>query len=130
MRERKGHREGGAIFGLLLVFFGSALLLQRLDVIDLYGLRDYWSYWPFLFVAWGLYRIISAESPRRVGGGVTTLLFGLWFLVSTWNWNGLDWSNSWPLVFVAIGAGMVTRGILERAWHPASGAEEVRHDGC
>jgi len=130
MRERRGHRGGGAFFGLVLVLFGSALLLERLDVIDLYGLRGYWRYWPFLFMAWGLYRIISAESPRRVGGGVSTMLFGLWFLVSTWHWNGLDWSNSWPLVFVAIGAGMVTRGILERAWHPVSGAEEVHHDGC
>lgn len=126
MRER-GDKGGGMMFGLLLILFGAALLLGRFDILDL---DSVWQHWPWLFILWGLFRIVQLASPRRVGGGVTTLGFGLWFLVNETRWNGLHWSNSWPLVFVVIGAGMVTRGVLERTWRPASGAEEVRDGRC
>ena len=130
---RRGRHErrrgGGIVFGLLLVVIGSGLLLERFDMLNL-PLSDYWEYWPVLVIVWGLYRIASLESPRRVGGGLTTLLFGLWFLASTMRWGGMRWWNSWPLALVAIGSGMVLRALLERVWMPPSEPKEVRHDRC
>ena len=127
MGERGMPRGGSLIAGIVMVLIGASLLLNQFDLIDL---GSVWDYWPWMFVAWGLFRIVQAESPRRVGGGVTTLLFGVWFLVSETRWNGLSWHNSWPLVFVAIGAGMVTRGVLERIWASGSSAKEVRDERC
>jgi len=127
---RSSRRGGGAAFGIVLIVLGTLLLLERLDLIDPFIMRSVWDYWPLLFVAWGLFRIVQAESPRRVGGGVTTLGFGLWFMVSEFHWMGLTWRDSWPLVFVAIGSGIIVRTLLERTWKPSSGAEEVHDEHC
>lgn len=124
------NRSGGAFFGAILILIGATMLLERLDVIEPRLVYAFWEYWPLLFMGWGLFRILQAESPRRVGGGVTTLLFGVWFLICETRWQGLTWGTSWPMVLVAIGSGMIVRALLERTWRPSSGAEEVHDERC
>jgi hypothetical protein len=51
-------------------------------------------------------------------------------LASLFEWYGLHWTNSWPLVLVAYGAGMVTTAILRPLFAPAATVphREVEHD--
>jgi len=68
-------------------------------------------------IALGAIQLVVARSPRRVGSGVMTVLMGFWFLIAQRGMYGLTWHRSWPLAFVAIGAGMVARAITARVMY-------------
>lgn len=97
-------------FGFVLVAVGTLLLLDRFGFIDV--ARGY-LWWGLIPAAFGVARIASWSSASAVAGGVSMLLFGAWFLISANEWYGLDWGTSWPMVFVAIGASIVVRALLE-----------------
>lgn len=97
-------------FGFVLVAVGTLMLLDRFGVIDV--ARGY-AWWGFIPAAFGITRIATWSSARSVAGGVSMVMFGAWFLISANEWYGLDWGTSWPMVFVAIGASIVVRAILE-----------------
>ena len=99
----------GIAWGITLAGLGVVFLLAQLDVLDI---GRWWRWWPLLNAAWGFSRIVAWTSADDVGSGVAWLLVTGWLLVSSFGWFGLDWSNSWPLVLVAIGAGMVTTSLL------------------
>jgi len=84
-------------------------LVARLGI---YPMGDFWEWWPFLPIGLGLVRIVTWGSAEEVGSGVTLALLGGWFWVATREWNGMSWSDSWPLGLVAVGAGMVVRAVL------------------
>jgi hypothetical protein len=46
---------------------------------------------------------------RRWGAALTMFLLGGWFLAVTSGWMGLTYGNSWSLVLVAVGAGIVVK---------------------
>ena len=107
------HQEKGRDrlwFGFVLVAVGTLLLLDRFGVINV---ENGYAWWGLIPVALGITRIASWGSARGVASGVSMTLFGAWFLISANEWYGLDWGTSWPMVFVAIGASMVVRAVLE-----------------
>ena len=106
-------------YGIVLVGFGTWLLLARLHVIEV---REYWTWSGLLPIGFGLAKIGAWRSARSVATGVSWGLFGLWFLMSANGWWGLDWARSWPMVLVAIGAELVVRSLLERAFAAQGGA--------
>lgn len=106
---KRDGREGFAM-GLALVLLGTFFLLDRLGTLDI---GELWSWWALFPIGFGLVRLGSGRSAEAIASGVSWMLFGVWFLVSTHEWYGLDWSTSWPLAFVTIGASMVTRALLE-----------------
>lgn len=97
-------------FGFVLVAVGTLLLLDRFGIVDV---SHGYAWWGLIPAAFGIVRIASWSSARNVGSGVSMVLFGVWFLISANEWYGLDWGTSWPMVFVAIGASMVVRAVLE-----------------
>jgi hypothetical protein len=113
----------GPLFGMLLVAIGSILLLDRFGYVDRY---DIWDWWPLVPIAFGAARIVAWTSASRVASGLEWVLFGLWFIACQRHWYGLSWSESWPLVLVGIGAGMVTRALLEPAFERPAAADPVR----
>ena len=125
-RRRDSERQEGIVFGLILVALGAVFLLDRLDDVEAH---DLWHWWPLLLTAHGLSKILGWRSADRVGSGVTEVLFSGWFLVSNEGWWGFSWVNSWPLVFVAIGLGMVVRSALGPAFDRRSEAEVVSDGG-
>ena len=97
-------------FGIVLVGFGTWLLLARLHVLEV---RHYWTWCGLLPIGFGLASVGAWRSAKAVATGVSLGLFGLWFLMSANGWWGLDWARSWPMVLVAIGAELVVRSLLE-----------------
>jgi hypothetical protein len=116
----------GLIFGLLLVSVGVLFLLNRMDVVSI---GDIWDWWPLLFIGLGAMKIVMWRSAESVASGLGMTMFGLWFLVSERGWFGLSWSDSWPLALVAIGLSMVARAALEPLFRGrgANAPEGERH---
>lgn len=108
LHSQQSHRSG-IVYGLGLVGLGTLFLLHRFEVLEL---ERWWRWWPLLGVAWGFGRVLDWASADDVGSGVAWMLFAGWILVSQFEWFGLDWSRSWPLVLVAFGGGMVTAALL------------------
>lgn len=105
-----GHkRREGFVYGIMLVAFGIAVLTERIGVRDLW---DWWTWTPYLFMALGIAKILVWESAGAVGSGITTALGGLFWFAVTREWYGLEIETGWPLVLVAIGAGMVAKTVL------------------
>lgn len=125
--NRNAAYRGGLVWGLAFIAMGVVFLLDRLHYMDIWTL---WSWWPVAGAVWGLSRIVAWSSADDVGQGVTWTLIALWVLANQFEWLGLEWSNSWPLVLVAVGTGMVTTSALRPVFGRAEmspGKEENGH---
>ncbi|MEO5987790.1 MAG: DUF5668 domain-containing protein [Candidatus Eisenbacteria bacterium] len=118
-----GDRWSGVIWGLILVAVGGVLLADRF--IEIPG--GFWSsWWTYLVMGVGVVRIVTARDAKRLSEGVGCVLFGAWLWISMTGWMGLNWSRSWPLILIAIGAQELTRGIAAH-WMPEPPRKEARH---
>ena len=123
-----GHWDRGALlWGVTLVAIGVLFLLDRTRTFDFDHL---WQWWPLVGIVWGASRILTWNSAADVGSGISWMLLSVWMLASSFEWYGLNWSNSWPLVLVAFGAGMVATALLRPVFiDPAAApAPEAKHD--
>jgi hypothetical protein len=106
----------GFFGGILLVTVGMLMLLHY------YGALPFWmadgAWWPLVIIAFGVWRLAMPCCARHLGSGVTFTLIGLWCLAVTARWYGLTWHNSWPLVLVAAGLGIIVRSAASYAMPP------------
>ena len=93
-----------AIWGMFLIALGVLFLLERMGIP---GLANPGSWWPLILVVVGLTSLVGG----RVGSALTMMLLGGWFFAVTNGWHGLTYVNSWPLVLVAVGVGMVVKAL-------------------
>ena len=98
MREMKS-----SIWGVFLILIGSLLLMERLGHVPL-PIR---SLWPLILFVLAAIRVIE----KRYGSALSFVLLGFVFLACTNHWYGMTYHNSWPLLLVAAGAGMVVRAL-------------------
>jgi len=105
MNQDEGIRNTKAlVWGFFLIALGMAFLLDRFGTWDFPGLGQLW---PLVFVVIGVNQLIE----RRPGSALTMTLLGAWFLACEFDWQGLTYRNSWSLVLVAVGAGIVLRSL-------------------
>jgi hypothetical protein len=104
------------IWGVFLIALGVMFLLERFGVWSFTHLGEWW---PLILIVIGITRLVE----RRLGSALTMILLGGWFFACESNWMGLDYHNSWPLVLVAVGVGIVVRALTgeERRHKPAGG---------
>lgn len=90
------------VWGWFLIGIGALFLLDRFHVVHLpnIGLM-----WPLSFVALAAIHVVE----RRPGSAVMFLLMGAWFQACTLEWHGLTYANSWPLLLIAAGLGIILR---------------------
>lgn len=94
------------VFGLLVVAFGVAMLLDNLDVLHAV---DIIRYWPFGIVLVGVAYMLRGDSrSERVFGGIVAVVGMLFVLdiffsihIHIWRW--------WPLAIVIFGLMIVSR---------------------
>jgi hypothetical protein len=103
-RDERSRTAKRVIWGSFLIALGSAFLLDHLHIVDLPSLG---SLWPAVFFVIA----VGHVAEGRLGSALTFLLLGVWFFACEFDWYGLDYSNSWPLVLIAIGAGIVVRAL-------------------
>ncbi len=98
------------ILGLLIVGFGLILTAENLGIADA---GHVFRYWPLVFVAFGLAKMLqSATMSGRIAGGIF-LVFGGWMTAEELLGVRLDLDRWWPLFLVAFGGLILYRGV----WH-------------
>jgi len=103
-REEVMHDTKRIVWGVFMIGLGAVLLFAHLGVFGWTG-AVHW--WPMLFVLFGVNRLLE----WRPGSALTLFLLGGWFLACEYGWWGLRYGNSWGLVLVAVGAGIVVRAL-------------------
>jgi len=109
-------------WGFLLIGLGVLFLLDQLGYVA-FGTWRHW--WPAIVILMGLAHLIRPRRPKDFAHGVLWTLFGLWFLAADRGWHGLNWSNSWPLAMVGVGASIVVEVLASRS---APNRAEEKHD--
>jgi len=103
MEHEEKHRPRRQMFwGVLLMALGGLFLLDRTGIIDM---PEIWKFWPVVLLAAGAFRFWD----RRPGSGTMLILMALAFFTAEFGWMGLSWATFWPLLLVAVGAGIVIR---------------------
>jgi len=110
------------VWGGILLIFGTALLLNNLELLDIGPISRYW---PLLIVALGVGKIIMAESPGEWGGGIWLIFIGAWLYISIFRVFGFGFHDSWPILLVGIGVSMVVKSLYR---HSLAGSKEVSHE--
>ncbi|HTS78726.1 MAG TPA: DUF5668 domain-containing protein [Bryobacteraceae bacterium] len=112
MDRLERHRRspfGGVLVGTILAGIGVLLLLQNLGVplID-----DIWQWWPAILIALGAVRVVTAYGwGGRVWGAVILFAGGVFLAHNLGYLHGDPWEFFWPVILIAIGLGMLARGI-------------------
>jgi hypothetical protein len=97
------------INGLLLIGVGVLFLLDRLRVEDFGDLLR--TYWPCVIILFGVSHLMRRES---IWSGAWLILIGAWLQLVRLHTFGLTYSNSWPLIMIASGAGITLRALVDR----------------
>jgi hypothetical protein len=120
MEPERGERSmKSLVWGVFLIVIGGAFLLDRLHVVNLPSIEEFW---PLVFVVIGTIHFLE----RRPGSAVTFILMGAWFMACTTGWNGFTYGNSWPVLLIAVGTGIVLRALTGEDARRRRGGEE-RH---
>jgi len=113
--------SGPAIFGVLLVAAGAALLVERLG-----ALPGAWrlTVWPILLIAYGIARLTQPQPTGREG--LFFVIAGAWWYAGIAGW--LSFARSWPILIVAAGASLVFEAMTASRTMPQNpGGLRYRH---
>jgi hypothetical protein len=100
--------DSSALFtGSLLIGVGSLFLLDRLDIIEFHFVVS--RFWPLIIVFIGASRVMKGNA----WGGSWLIAVGTWLQLVRLHAFGLTYSSSWPLLLIAMGAGMIVRALIE-----------------
>ena len=99
--------DGSTLFtGLLLIGIGTIFLLDRLGFADFGYIIGH--FWPLIIVGFGVSKILRG----RLWPGLWMITLGVWLQAVRLRLFGLNYESSWPLLLIALGAGMVVRTIF------------------
>ena len=104
-----GGNRKGVVPGLILMVIGTVILLDHMGMIGAYHL---WRLWPLLLILVGAVKFFK-ECERA--WGAVLIVVGALFLSNNLGWTRLSWNDLWPIVLIALGAGLIwTRVELPR----------------
>jgi predicted membrane protein len=116
------------VIGLIAIAVGVLALLDNLHLFDVQVLH---TFWPLIFVAWGLVNIVNARTPTGPLFGIGMVALGT---VMTLQKMGIlhtslrDW---WPVFLILAGIFIVARSFVPRRGmvrvYGLSGAAETDH---
>jgi hypothetical protein len=94
--------------GMMLVVVGTLFLLDRLRIEDFGDLLRL--YWPLIIVFFGVSHLLRRDS---MWSGVWLVFTGVWLQMAHLHLFGLTYRNSWPLLLIALGAGITLRAVFD-----------------
>ncbi|KAB3530054.1 cell wall-active antibiotics response protein LiaF [Alkaliphilus serpentinus] len=119
-------------WGILLVALGVLFLLSNAGIMAYDMGEIVYTYWPLIFVIWGLSSIINKITSRKYGFRLTDLVFPLFLIAGglILTGNRLDmfgrtisfWQVFWPFVLIYIGLSFFTS-------HSFVYINDIKYDG-
>ena len=123
MNDTRRQFDAGALFtGIVLIAFGVLFLLDRAGVADFGYVISEW--WPMFIVVIGVTRVASG----RLWPGLWLVFIGTWLQAVELRVFGLTFGNSWPLLLIFVGAGMIVRTVVESRWRRERASPEPRRE--
>ena len=110
------------MWGLVLIGFGVAFLLDRQGLFDI---RELWRYWPLLLVVVGINKMIGFPTENDFTSGLWTTFIGLWLFAVFENLFELTFYNAWPIPIIFAGVVMIIKPFIKRRLAPNA---ELRHE--
>lgn len=110
------------MWGLFLIGFGVAYLLDQMDLVDV---RSLWHYLPLLLVVSGINKMIGYPTAKHFTNGLWEVVMGLWIFAVLEGMFGLTWMNSWPIVIIVTGVTMILEPLIKKRFAPN---EEVQNE--
>lgn len=102
-------RSRRAIFGLAVIGVGALALLDNLHVFDIPLLR---TFWPLVFVIWGLSRLAWSRHPGSRLFGLVLMLAGALMTVHNLGYGSFDLRQWWPVFIILAGVAIALRGLF------------------
>jgi hypothetical protein len=104
-RDDKG---GMLMTGAILIFIGTLFLLDRIEIADFGDVMR--RYWPLILVFIGLPKLFRRET---VWSGLWLITIGVWLQMARLHLFDLTYRNSWPILLIALGAGLIARAFFD-----------------
>jgi hypothetical protein len=99
-RRSYGHLS----IGIFLLIIGIALLLDKFDI---FSVGSVWHYWPVLLIANGFGHLLNTQETWKYRKAIWWLFIGSWLFICELHLFGLSYHNSWPILLIGIGIGML-----------------------
>lgn len=114
--DHTGDATQRMVFGLIILALGVLFLLDNLDLIEMGSLGDYW---PLIFVAIGLSKVLQpSEAPGRLVG-VIFVAVGVWWTLANLDLVEHYPIHYWPVILILIGTSILWRAFeTQRAGEP------------
>lgn len=113
----KGHIETGMAF----IVLGVVFLLMKLDLLQLE-----WHWYVFLaivLVTMGAVELVQFNRPHKIFEGLAKIALGAWFYIAFSGLWGVTPANSWPVVLIITGTGLVFKSLFKTKSPRRSGEE-------
>jgi predicted membrane protein len=101
-------------FGVILLVLGVMFLLDRLNIVDVGHLGDYW---PLIFVAIGVGKVVQPVGSRGRAAGAIFIVIGAWWTLANLDLVAYDPLHLWPVILILIGGSMLWRA-MQGSRHP------------
>ena len=100
---------GKLVFGIVLVAVG---VLAFFDAIDVFDFREIWRWWPVILIVLGISKEIDVLRARRGEHGYILIAIGVWLLVATQHYLGLDYGTAFPIGIAIAGMGIILHALV------------------
>jgi hypothetical protein len=101
---------GKLLAGVMMIGFGVLFLLDRFHFADFGDFISH--FWPVLIIAIGISKLVRRNT---MWAGLWLMTVGTWLQLVTLRISGMTYGNSWPLLLIALGAGIILRTAIESA---------------
>jgi hypothetical protein len=103
----KGHVETG----VALIVLGLVFLFMQLNIIQFEW--HWYTIAALTFVIMGLAELVQFKKSHKIFEGLSHIALGGWFYVAFSGLWGMTPSNSWPLILIIVGAGMMLKALVK-----------------
>ena len=104
--------------GLVLITIGTLMLVDRYSILEFGDLVR--RFWPLVLIVLGLPKLFRRAT---LWNGLWLITIGTWLQLIQFEFLGMTYRNSWPLLLIALGGGMIARVMVDVAL-----PEEERHE--
>jgi hypothetical protein len=103
-RPQTWRNSPGLIPAMVIIGIGVLFLLNNLHILYM---EQWYRYWPVIFIAAGLAKLVDANTNAARAMGGVTIGVGALLLADNLNIIQLTWADLWPLVLIGVGVLML-----------------------